>query len=160
MSMNEITHASARELLQLAADQPLSLTDSNSLEAHLSACQACREYGRQLTDLGVDLQRLTHAKWDAHRPVLSLPAILNPSPGKVLWNNLFNRTQVFGKATVLAALVLGYFVIANLVGIRGPVINKETPTVLPTPNGLVVNSDSFPTPSLQVVNTGVTIQTC
>jgi LysM repeat protein len=79
---------------------------------------------------------------------------------KLAWRNLFHPTHAFGKVTLIAALFVGYFVIVNLVGIRGLSSNNETATVLPTPNGLVSNAATSPTPSMQTTLTDLALPAC
>lgn len=158
--MTEITHKAARALLQAALDRPLVATERAALEAHLTGCEECGEYANRLANLEEKLRGVLHVKWDNARPDLNLQTIKNPSLVKLLWINLFRQSQAFGKATVIAALLLGYFVIVNLVGVRVRITSDETPTVLPTPNILVLNSATSPTPSLQTSLTGNTVQAC
>jgi LysM repeat protein len=158
--MTEITHKATHALLQAAVDRPLAATEKAALEAHLAGCKECSEYADRLANLEVTLRQALHEKWDDARPNLNLQTIKNPSAVKFLWNYLFSQTQAFGKATVIAALVLGYFVIVNLVGFRVQITNDETPTVLPTPNATALNSVISPTPSIQTSQIGKNVQAC
>lgn len=158
--MTEITHQTAKQLLQVSADRPLPPVDRSALEAHLAACDDCNGYAKNLANLEVDLRSLMHRQWDAYRPSLRIQAIRKPSPVKLLWNNLFNQTQALGKLAVIAALLLGYFVIANITGVRVPIINGETATVLPTPNRENLISATSATPSIQTAITSFTSQAC
>jgi LysM repeat protein len=158
--MAEITHPQARTLLESAADRSLATADRVALDAHLQKCTACRAYADSLAALEANLRKTLHARWDRYRPALNLQAILQPSPMKLAWSNLFHPTHAFGKVTLIAALFVGYFVIVNLVGIHGPGSNNETPTVLPTPNGLVSNSTTSPTPSIQTTLTDLALPAC
>ena len=65
-----------------------------------------------------------------------------------------------GKITIVVALLLGYVVIANLFGIKMPISERETPTILPTPNALALINATSPTPSIQSTLTGSTVQAC
>ena len=158
--MTDITHQKARTLLQAAADQMLIPEEKSALDAHLRACVECSEYKKNLSALGTGLHRVMHVQWDDQQPDLNLRGILNPSPGKLIWNNLFGQTGLMGKATIVAALILGYFVIANYFGIRLPISNDETATILPTPGEYASVQPTSPTPSTPTSLTGATTQTC
>jgi LysM repeat protein len=153
--MTEITHTTARALLQADADQALNLTDRSDLDAHLAVCAECDQYAQQFSGLETRLRETLHTRWDKYRPVINLQAIRDPSPLKLFWNGLFQQSQFLGKASVLAALLAGYFVLANVIGIREPLGDDTTPTVLPTPNVSVFISAISPTPStLATLNQG------
>jgi len=143
--MTEITHDKAHALLDVAADRSLGLSDQARLDAHLAACQECRTYAGRLADLENGLSRTLHAKWDKFRPDLNLQAIQNPSPAKLVWYNFFSQTNALGKVAIMATLLLGYIVMINLVGIRVPITDNETPTALPTPNSFTMTLASSPT---------------
>jgi LysM repeat protein len=158
--MFEITHHKARALLQVAADRSLAPADRSALDAHLAACQECRYYADRLASLEVSLSIALRARWDSYRPELNLQAIKHPSRAKLAWNHLFSQRHAFGKVTVMAALLLGYILIVNLAGIRVPIADNETPTVLPTPNGYTTAAATSPTPSIQAALTELTSQAC
>jgi len=158
--MLEITHQKAHALLQVAADQPLGADEKSALDVHLAKCKECNDYAKGLTSLEVGLRRILHAQWDMQRPDLNLQAITHPSQAKLIWNNLLSQTHVLGKVTIVAALVLGYVVIANLFGIKLPISANETPTTIPTPSELALALAISPTPSAQFTLTGLTTQAC
>jgi len=158
--MLEITHQKAHNLLQVAVDKPLGADEKSALDAHLTTCDECRAYAEGLTNLEVSLRRVLHAQWDTQRPNLNLQAITHPSQAKLIWNNFLNQTHALGKVTIVAALVLGYVVIANLFGIRLPLSADETPTTVPTPSELSLALATSPTPSAQLALTGLTTQAC
>ena len=89
-----------------------------------------------------------HANWDSQQPDINLQGILNPSSAKLFWNYLFGQTGLMGKATVVVALILGYFIIANILGIQTPISGGETATILPTPGEFTPVQPTSPTPSL------------
>lgn len=158
--MVEITHHKARALIQAAADQTLGPAERSTLDAHLTKCKQCRAYADHLTGLEANLRKALHTRWDTYRPNLNLQAIKHPSPAKLVWSSFFSQTHALGKVTVMAALLLGYFVIVNLIGIRTPISSDETPTALPTPNGFTSTSATSPTPSIQSALTDWTSQAC
>jgi len=158
--MIEITHQKAHTLLQVAVDQPLGTDEKSALEAHLAKCKECSAYASELTNLEVGLRRIMHAQWDTQRPDLSLQAITHPSPAKLVWNNFLNQTRALGKVTIVAVVVLGYVVIANLFGIQLPLSADETPTTVATPSELSLSLAISPTPSAQLALTGLTTQAC
>ena len=158
--MFEITHLKAQTLLQAAADQPLGADDKSALDAHLAKCKECSNYAKSLTNMEASLRRILHAQWDLQRPNLNLQAITDPSPTKLIWNNLLSQTHALGKVTIVAALVLGYVVISNLFGIKSPLSTDETPTTVPTPSELSLALAISPTPSAQFTLTGLTTQAC
>ena len=151
--MFEMTHQKARALLQSAADQSIDPDAKTALEAHLAACEACNHYAEGLTDLEVNLRRVLHANWDQQKPDINLQAIIDPKPAKLLWNNLFGRANFMSKVTIAATLLLGYFVIASIFGIKSPISNDETPTILPTPNEAALAFSTSPTPSAAPAST-------
>lgn len=158
--MTEITHNQARTLLQAAADRPLGLAERSALDAHLAACNECGNYAGQLARLESDLRETLQAKWDGYRPSLNLQAIKNPAQAKPVWKNVFSQTNALGKVTLLTALLLGYLLVANLVGAGMPVSERSTPTALPTPNqSSSVFADS-PTPSTQSATLQLTSLSC
>ena len=158
--MIEITHQKAQTLLQAAADQPLKADERSALDAHLATCKECNDYSKSLTNLETGLHRIFHAQWDLQHPNLNLQAITHPSPAKLIWNNFLSQANALGKVTIVAALVLGYFVLANLFGIKLPISTEETPTTVPTPSVLSLALAISPTPSAQFTLTGSTTQAC
>lgn len=158
--MTKITHEKAHTLIQAVVDQLLLRTEEKTaLDAHLDECIDCKEYANELTMLETNLQRALHASWDEQQPNMNLQAILHPSPGKQLLNSFFNQTSFMAKATIVTALLLGYFVITNLLGIQSPISGDKTATILPTPNEAASIYATSPTPSAQLSSTRST-QTC
>ena len=158
--MFETTHQKARLLLRAAADQMLNQEEKTALDLHLAECKECRAYANNLSTLETSLRRAFHTNWDNQQPNLNLQKIITPAPAKLLWDNFFGQTGALGKATIVAALVLGYFVIANLFGIQSPIAGNETATTLPTPNKFASVYATSPTPSAQFSLTGSTSQVC
>lgn len=159
--MTEITHQKARSLLHRAADQMLSEEEKSTLDAHLANCQDCLDYASDLSALEVNLREAFHSSWDSRQgPRLDLLAILKPSPAKLLWNNIFGHANTIGKATIIALLVAGYFIIANLLGIPAPIASEKTATALPTPNEFAPVHAISPTPSAKLSPASTISQTC
>ena len=158
--MTEITHQKAHALLQAAADGPLEADEQSILDAHLANCRECSAYAKSLADLEAGLHRAFQAQWDSPRPHLNLQAITHPSPAKLVWNTFLRQTNTMGRVTIVAALVLGYIVIANLLGIKLPISSNETPTTVPTPSELSLALAISPTPSMQFTLTGSATQVC
>jgi LysM repeat protein len=126
----------------------------------LCSKKECHAYATNISALEASLHRAFHTNWDNQQPNLNLRNITNPSPAKLLWKNLFGQTGVMGKATFVAALVLGYFVIAIFFGIQTPISSDKTATILPTPNESAFGYATSPTPSAQISLTGSTSQAC
>jgi LysM repeat protein len=158
--MLEITHQQARRFLQTAADQPLGADEKSALDAHLAICTDCSTYASNLTELEARLRSVLHAQMDSQQPALDLHAITYPSSAKFAWKYFVYQTHAMGKITIVVALLLGYFVIANIFGIKLPISERETPTILPTPNALALMNATSPTPSIQSTLTGSTVQAC
>ncbi len=158
--MPEITHQEARALLQRAADQLLDPAERSTLDAHLAECQACHDYARRLADLETDLRRVLHAQWDGQRPSFDAQTILHSSRAKPVWERFPGLAQGMGKATLAAAFLLGFILVANLVGKRLPAAGHETPASLPTPNAFTLTSAASPTPSIPLTLTGFSAQAC
>jgi len=158
--MLELTHQKAHALLHAAADESLGAEEKSTLDAHLAKCKECSNYAEDLTNLEIRLGRVMHAQWDIQRPDLNLQAITHPSPAKLIWNNFSSQTHALGKVTIVAVVVLGYVVIANLFGIQLPLSADETPTTVPTPSKLSLSLATSPTPSAQFALTGLTTQAC
>lgn len=147
--MIEISHQTARSLLQSALDGSLAAVDQSALEAHLSKCAGCSQYADQLSRLESNLRSALHARWDRYSPSLHARSIQNPDRFRRFWSGSFGQNGAFGKVTIVVALLLGYFMIANVIGIRIPFLNDETPTAVPTPNESALALASSPTPSTQ-----------
>jgi LysM repeat protein len=158
--MSEITHQKAHALLQAAADQPLEVDEKSALDAHLAKCKECSDYATGLMNLEAGLRRAFHTQWDSQRPNLNLQATTHPSPAKLIWNTFLRQTNAMVKVTIVAVLVLGYIVIANLFGIKLPISSNETPTTVPTPSELPLVLAISPTPSTQFTLTGSTAEVC
>ena len=158
--MLAITHPQARRLLQAAADRPLDADEKSALDTHLAICIDCSAYASNLAKLEARLRSALHAQLDSQQPALDLHAITRPASAKLVWINFVNQTHVMGKITIVAALLLGYFVIVNLFGIKLPISERETPTILPTPNALAFMYVPSPTPSVQSTLAGSTVQAC
>jgi len=158
--MADLSHQTARAYLQTAADDMLSANNQSLLDAHLKGCKECRAYSKSLKSLESRLQRVSHSHWDKYEPRLGLDAVTNPPTAKNVWNNLLGLTQGMGKVTIVAALVLGYFLIVNLGGGQTSSSGTEIPTILPTPNDFTAGADISPTPSAQLALTGLTTLPC
>jgi LysM repeat protein len=161
--MFDITHQKARMLLQSAADRQIAPDETSALNAHLEKCKECRDYANDLTNLEAGLRNALHAQWDHQQPKLDLQAITNPTLAKLMWVNFPSLTQSIGKVTIVTVLLLGYFMLANHFGIRIHSSNSETPANLPTPNELLLLSNTSPTPSAPTqltTMTKLTMQDC
>ena len=159
--MIELTHEKARKLIQAVADQILlPQEERTALDVHLNECTNCNEYLNELTGLETSINKALHSSWDRQQPNVNLHAILYPSPTKQLLNNFFYQTSFMTKATMATALLLGYFVIANLLGIQSPISSDKTATSLPTPNEAALIYSTSPTPSTQMSLVEATMQTC
>ena len=158
--MFEITHQKAHDLMQASADQPLGAEEKSALGAHLAKCKECSDYAKSLAGLESRLRKSLHAQWDDHLPDLNQQAIMRPPLAKLIWDSLFSQTNTMGKVTILAALLLGYFMIANLFGIQLPISGNETPTIVPIPNELALTLAISSTPSAQFSLTGLSMQAC
>jgi len=159
--MSEITHQEAHSLLQAAADQILKPGERSTLDRHLSKCQECSEYANNLSALETGLRTVFHAHLDRYKPAkLDLQTITRPTLAKLIWSSLFGPTGALGKVVIVAVLLLGYFVVSNLIGIQNPIANYETATILPTPNEFSSANSQSPTPSAQYTLTGLMSQAC
>jgi len=158
--MVEISHRKAQVFLQISADDMLSAENQALLNAHLTKCDQCREYAKKLKSLENRLQKSSHTHWDNFQPRLNLSAITNPPTKKIIWNYLVGLNQGMGRVTIVAALVVGYFLITNLSGNQISSSGNETPTVLPTPNEFSFSAATSPTPSAQLTLTGLLTQAC
>jgi len=158
--MIEITHQKARSLIQAIADHRLPPGEKLSLDAHLVNCMECSDYASELSELEKDLRKVLHVNWDEQQPALNLQKIITPSPFNRFWNNAFVQPGIMGKATVVAALLLGYFFISNIIGIQLPISVDQTATSLPTPNEMVSIYSTSPTPSAQFTLVETSTRSC
>ncbi|MFZ5912466.1 MAG: LysM peptidoglycan-binding domain-containing protein [Chloroflexota bacterium] len=158
--MSEITHQEARARLQRAADQLLDPAGRSTLDVHLAECRACYDYARRLADLETGLRGVLHAQWDSQRPSFDAQTILHSSRAKPVWDNFPGLALGMGKAALAAAFLLGFILVANLVGSRLPMAGRETPASLPTPSGFVSVSAASPTPSIPLTLTEFSAQAC
>lgn len=161
--MPEMTHHQARTLLQISADRSLEPAERSALESHLAACNACREYAGQLSRLEYTLRENMHARWDGYRPALNRQAIKNKIQAKPVWTNPLSHLNALGKVTMMATLLLGYLLIANLVRVGGTASKSGTPSALPTPNEpastFLSNSPTPPTQSATLQRTSLPCET-
>ena len=158
--MVETSHQKARAFLQAAADGILPADSQAQLDMHLAKCRACSNYANNLIDLEAGLRRVLHAQLDNQRPDLNLGAITSPASLKFTWATLFSPTQAIGKATIIATLLLGYFIISNLFGSQPSIIESKSPTAVPTPNNSSMVFTYSPTPSSPATLIGLTTQGC
>jgi len=158
--MFEITHQEARALLHAATDQKIDPGDKTVLNSHLSGCRSCSDYANSLENLEVNLRKVMHAKWDVQKPNLNVRVVIHPNPARIFWNNFMGQTHAMEKLSIVVVLVLGYILIANIVGIQSPVTREETPTPLPTPNELPVFISNSPTPSAVIPLTETVSENC
>jgi LysM repeat protein len=148
-------------LIQALADQmSVPAEEKFTLGKHLTNCGECNKYAVELSSLESSLRNIFHTDWDKQQPDPNLQAILHPNPAKLLWNNFFGKPGMMGKATLVGALLVGYFVIANMFGIQTPISSDETATTLPTPNEFASMYSTSPTPSAPTVLTDSVIQAC
>ena len=158
--MAELSHQKAQVFLQTAVDDMLSANDQTLLDVHFAECKECRAYAKNLRSLEDGLRRVSRAHWDKYQPRINLGAVTNPPSTKIIWNYLLGLTQGMGKVTIVAALLLGYFLIVNLSDNQLPSSSTEAPTMLPTPNELTFSVDTSPTPSAQLALTGLMTLPC
>jgi LysM repeat protein len=158
--MPEITHQEARARLQRAADQLLDPVERSTLDAHLAECRACHDYARRLADLETGLRGVLHAQWDGQRPSFDSQTILQSSRAKPVWGRFPGLAQGMGKAALAAAFLLGFILVATLVGKRLPMAGQETPASLPTPNAFTLTSAASPTPAIPLTLTEFSVQAC
>ena len=158
--MLEISHRKAQSLLQSAADDLLSAEDQTLLDAHLAGCAECRAYAKNVLNLENSLRAATHTIWDNQKPKLDYQAIVSPPTTKLVWNSVLNFSQGVGKYAIIAALIIGYFLISNLNGSQGTTSGTETAMLVPTPNSFISDSAASPTPSIQLALTNLQTQAC
>lgn len=158
--MFEITHQQARLLLQAAADRPLGGEEKTALNAHIANCQACSQLAGSLASLENRLREAMRARWDMQRPGLDLGAILHPPAAKLAWGRFLGQGYALGKVAILAALFLGYILVASLFGLRSPLSGGGTPALAPTPNEPALAFAASPTPPARLTSTGLSTQAC
>ena len=158
--MFEITHQQARLLLQAAADRPLGAEERTALQVHLAHCQACSQHAGGLASLEDRLREAMRARWDLQRPGLDLGAILHPPAVKPAWGRFLGQGTALGKVAILAALFLGYVLVASLFGLRSPLSGGGTPASAPTPNEPALAFAASPTPPAHLTSTGLSTQGC
>ncbi len=73
--MTELSHQTARRLLQTACDAALNPQEKSLLTAHLVACPDCNSYAHKLESLETRLRRLSHQQWDGHAPRFAAQSI-------------------------------------------------------------------------------------
>lgn len=152
--MFELTHQEAQHLLQNAADQTLRADDKSALDAHLEKCVECSSYAKNLTALESGLRKVLHAQLDSRHPSLDLQAITNPAHST--WTAVISPAHILGKVTIVTTLLLGYFIISNLLGGQLPITGNETPTMVPTPGDSKLVFTTSPTPSSPSTLIGLT----
>jgi LysM repeat protein len=111
--MVQITHQTARTLLQAAADKTLASEEQLALDTHLAGCQDCRAYADGLSQLQADLRRLTHLQWDVQHPSLDIRTIQKRAI-KGTQQEIGFRT--IGRLAIAMALVCAFFVASSLMG--------------------------------------------
>ena len=158
--MLEIPHQKAQILLQVSTDRELEPDEKLTLENHLATCAECNAYAESLINMETSLRRVLHAKWDSQQPNLNPYAIVNPSLTKLIWSNLLNQTHLMGRVTIMAILLFGYILLANLPGLQLNASEKETPTHIPTPSELSLALASSPPPSAQTTLVRLTPKNC
>lgn len=73
--MTELSHQTARRLLQTACDATLNPQEKSLLTAHLAACPDCDSYAHKLESLETRLRRLTRQQWDGYAPRFTAQSI-------------------------------------------------------------------------------------
>jgi len=63
--MSEISHQSAKNLIQASMGGCLSATEKEALTRHLEPCASCRTYASQMATLEADLRLIFHTRWDS-----------------------------------------------------------------------------------------------
>jgi LysM repeat protein len=63
--MSEISHQSAKNLIQASMGGCLTGAEKEALAKHLEPCASCRTYASQMTTLEVDLRLIFHTRWDS-----------------------------------------------------------------------------------------------
>lgn len=157
--MSEITHQEARALLQRVADQPLEANQKAALEAHLATCPTCNAYADSLASLEANLKNILHRRWDRQQAHLDRDRILN-SQTSLFGSDFSNLARGAGKVALAAAFLLGFFMIANLVGERSPGPDSKTQAPPPTPGHLTLSDTTSLTPSVPLTLTEFSAQVC
>jgi LysM repeat protein len=150
--MTEMTHQEVRNLLQSAADKTLLPKEKVALNQHISACNDCRAYEKNLGELQNGLRHMLKQRWDGVKPALSARLIQERS-GKVAAQA--RRVATFGKLAVIPALVFAFFIVYWATGPQRtfPAVNAST---VPMP-GASLNT---PTPPARSTATKPAAQNC
>ena len=160
--MFEITHQEAQRLLHKFTDQILMREDLSILNAHLENCVGCSDYAKNLIELESGLRRILHTAIDSRSPHLNMQAILSSTTNfkKFPWVSIFDPTQIQGRVTMSIALILGCFIVTNLIGGQLLTTSKQIPTFIPTPHNLPITNNLSPTPSTPSTMILATAQEC
>lgn len=143
----QMTHAEARKLIQLNADEALNVQEKIVLSVHLKDCPACRAYAEQIKEVENILAPLLRRQWN-----------LQPIPFPVaiaairVKRNLKARTNIL-LATRKAAI--GVVVLAFVFSAWQFALSDKQGTS-PLPVGIL----PVPTPSTQSTTTTSTSQSC
>ena len=160
--MFEITHQEAQRLIHKLTDQILLKEDLLILNAHLENCVECSDYEKKLTELESGLRRILHTAIDSRSPHLNTQAILSSTKNftNFPWVSIFDPTQVTGRVTMSIALMLGCFIVTNLIGGQLFITPNHVPTFIPASNNLTLTNYMSPTPSTPSTTLLVTAQEC
>ncbi len=131
--MIEMSHQQIKNLIQAAADTSLPPKEREALNQHLSSCEECRKYAKNLDSLQASLRHMLRQRWDGQKPSLSVREIKERS-GKVA-----SRSQMlltFGKLGLIPLLVLALFIAYRATGTQDnlPTVSAQT---IPAPGDLL-----------------------
>ncbi len=141
----QITHEEAHRLIQLDADEVLSMQEKVALSTHLEDCMECRAYAREIEEVESVLVPLMKRQWDLQPAPLLIGAIRAKG---------FSKTQIsITLATRIAAIgvvFLAFVFSAWQLALSG----RQAPGHLP------IDIPSIPIPPMQSTSTKITSPNC
>ena len=117
----QITHKEARRLIQFKADNGLSASSDENLNAHLKACTECRAYSDSLKDTESVLRQTMHKQWGIRPLPIQMNAIYaKVNPRGSISILVTTRTTLIGIAFVMFAFITWQSITNNTSSLQPP----------------------------------------
>ena len=109
-----LTHQTARQYLELAADGLLRAEQAKSLQQHLEHCAECRDYAERLSVLENLLRQSLVNRWPVPKPAdpvvrRGLEAVQNHTGTRYRMRRLFDSAQAVAGVGLIVVFVVGVY---------------------------------------------------
>lgn len=128
----QITHETARRLIQFSADEALQESDKKLLEEHLASCAECQGYAGRIEELELALTALMRKRWN-RQPLPQPTWAARPKRNSKWIQDLAFATRIAAMGLVCIAFLFNIWQFTRSAGQGSGPVSASVPPI-PTPS--------------------------